>query len=326
MSIVIFVSPCCRSLLQLIKLDNTSNSSVNQILRCSKCGNKYYSVDGIFRFLPNEAYASSFGFQWNKFSKTQLDSHTGLSISRDRLYKVSNWEDSLVGEKILEAGSGAGRFTEILVKTGAHIYSFDLSNAVEANIKNNSAPNLTIFQASIYDIPLPFNYFDKVVCLGVLQHTPDPKKSFSSIAKHVRVGGCLVIDIYANRLRSTISWKYLLRPLTKRMNQQALFEIVKYSVILMLPVVKVFKKLGGKFGSRLFPITEYSQLPLSKELNREWAILDTFDMYSPAHDHPKTISEIKSWFDELGFEDVHVGYGPNGIIGRGKKSLCSEAI
>ena len=45
--------------------------------------------------------------------------------------------ESIKGLKIIEAGSGAGRFTEVLLKYGAIVYSFDLSNAVCANFANN---------------------------------------------------------------------------------------------------------------------------------------------------------------------------------------------
>jgi hypothetical protein len=62
---------------------------------------------------------SSFGFQWNSRRETQLNSYTGLSISRDRLFAVTGWPADLTRQTILEAGSGAGRFTEILVTTGA---------------------------------------------------------------------------------------------------------------------------------------------------------------------------------------------------------------
>ena len=44
--------------------------------------------------------------------------------------------ESIKGLKIIEAGSGAGRFTEVLLKHGAIVYSFDLSNAV-SNFANN---------------------------------------------------------------------------------------------------------------------------------------------------------------------------------------------
>ena len=82
----------------------------------------------------------------------------------------------------MEAGSGAGRFTEVLLQTGAEVFSFDYSNAVEANLSNNGEKlNLHLFQGDILNIPFPEEYFDKVICLGVLQHTPDPEKAFISL-------------------------------------------------------------------------------------------------------------------------------------------------
>ena len=74
----------------------------------------------------------------------------------------------------------------------------------------------------------------------------------------------------------------------------------------------------------MLPIVEYTDLGLSADVNREWAILDTFDMYSPAHDHPQTISVVKKWFASAGFVDVDVRRGQNGIVGRGK--MPSESV
>jgi len=69
------------------------------------------------------------------------------------------------------------------------------------------------------------------------------------------------------------------------------------------------------------PIVEYSSLGIPYELNKQWAILDTFDMYSPAHDHPQSIASIKRWFNEIDFENITVGYGPNGVIAKGSRPL-----
>jgi len=267
---------------------------------------------------------ASFGLQWNTHRETQLDSHTGLSISRDRLFAVTGWPADLTGQTILEAGSGAGRFTEILVTTGAEIISIDLSSAVEANRRNNGHNrNLRILQADILDIPVPPLSMDKVLCLGVIQHTPDPKATFHSLAKHVKAGGELVIDVYPKRLSALISWKYLLRPVTKRMDPQRLYSIVSSITPKLLPLADVLERRLGRLGSRLMPIAHYPNLNLSPELARQWAILDTFDMYSPAHDHPQSIKTIQRWFDEAGFVDVHVGPGPNGFVGRGRRALTT---
>src|SRR5262249_33597381 len=195
-------------------------------LFCARCGAVYPVVNGVVRFVDREHYAGSFGFQWNTHRKTQLDSQTGLPLSRDRLFQVSGWPTDLRGQTILEAGSGAGRFTEVLVRTGARVLSFDLSTAVDANFANNSQhDNLFLFQADLLAIPVRPGSMDKVICLGVLQHTPDPAASFASLARYVRPGGTLVIDLYAARLRALLSWKYLLRPLTTRMSKERLYRL-----------------------------------------------------------------------------------------------------
>ena len=123
------------------------------------------------RFVAGDQYAESFGFQWNAHRQTQLDSRTGLSISRDRLFAVSGWSTDLTGQRVLEAGSGAGRFTEVLLTTGAEVFSTDLSSAIEANLANNGPhPRLHLFQADILNLPVRQDLFDRVICLGVLQH------------------------------------------------------------------------------------------------------------------------------------------------------------
>jgi SAM-dependent methyltransferase len=265
-----------------------------------------------------ENYAGSFALQWNKHRKTQLDSFTGLTISRDRLFGITRWPADLTGQTILEAGSGAGRFTEVLVTTGAEIVSFDLSSAIEANFRNNGHnKNLRILRADILDIPVPPMSFDKVLGLGVIQHTPDPGKAFLSLAECVKPGGEIVIDVYAARLRALLSWKYILRPVTKRMSSPRLYALVEWATPRLFPVARALSRILGRAGPRLLPIVYYPGLP--SELSLQWSILDTFDMLSPVHDHPQTLKTVRRWFEEAGFVDVFVGYGPNGIVGRGRR-------
>ena len=52
----------------------------------SSSGNERFPiVDEIPRFVGMFSYVSAFGLQWNHYRRTQLDSYTGLPISRDRL-------------------------------------------------------------------------------------------------------------------------------------------------------------------------------------------------------------------------------------------------
>ena len=309
---VLFVCPQCGGRLAI--------AADGGALVCETCRENHPIVNGIPRFVSSDNYAASFGMQWTRHRLTQLDSYTGKPISRDRLFVATQWPARLDGQTILEAGSGAGRFTEALITTGARVYSFDYSAAVEANFATNShSGRLCVFQGDIFHIPVRPQAFDKVLCLGVLQHTPDPHRAFQSLAAQVRPGGQLVVDLYAKRLTALVSWKYLLRPITRRMDRERLYRLVERSVDLLLPLSTALRRIAGRAGVRLLPITEYSYLGLAPAIHREWAILDTFDMYSPEHDHPQTMGTLTRWFEEAGFVDVWVGRGPNGIVGRGRR-------
>ncbi|MBI4135641.1 class I SAM-dependent methyltransferase [Candidatus Uhrbacteria bacterium] len=270
---------------------------------------------------PAAKYTNSFGFQWTRHAKTQLDSYVGLPISRNRLFSVTGWPSHMEGQRILEAGSGAGRFTEVLLSTGAQVWSFDASEAVEANRANNGhSPNLHLFQADIFNIPDDIGLFDKVFCLGVLQHTPDPKRAFFELVKFVKPGGEIVIDVYKKTLFSRLQWKYFLRPFVKWIPDYPLYLITRAAVSMLLPLAIGAYKIMGSFGTRLFPIASYPSLGFPYKLHKEWSVLDTFDMYSPVYDQPQTLREVKRWFKEAKLQDVVVHYGPNGIVGKGKKS------
>lgn len=153
-------------------------------LRCRSCGVSYSIIHGIPRFVAPENYAGAFGFQWNLHPKAQLDSRSGLPISRERFFEATQWPGDMKGLRILEAGCGAGRFTEIACQTGAQVFSGDYSLAVEANLGNNGHfTNLYLFQGDIYKLPFPAGFFDKIFCFGVLQHIPDPEAAFACLAR-----------------------------------------------------------------------------------------------------------------------------------------------
>jgi 2-polyprenyl-3-methyl-5-hydroxy-6-metoxy-1,4-benzoquinol methylase len=109
-------------------------------------------MPSVIRLVLNDNYSESFGFQWNRFAKTQLDSYSGYPITSDRFYRVTKWDkEDLKKSKILEVGSGAGRFTEVVAQTGAELHSIEYSGAVDANHDNNKHfSNLQLYQASLY--------------------------------------------------------------------------------------------------------------------------------------------------------------------------------
>src|SRR3954453_10172991 len=88
-------------------------------------GEVYPVVAGIPRFVVDQGYAEAFGAQWNHYRLTQLDSHTGATISADRARRCVGEElwHTLDDRLVLECGCGAGRFTEVLLERGARVTS-----------------------------------------------------------------------------------------------------------------------------------------------------------------------------------------------------------
>ena len=267
-------------------------------------------VGDIPRFCEVENYTDNFGFQWNRFAETQVaNAATIADFSENRLFDTTEWKpDELDGLDILEVGSGAGRFSRpILQRTRANLYSVDYSTAVEANLKNNGAiapERFHLFQASVYEMPFPDNSFDKTFCLGVLQHTPDFEASVRALVAKTKPGGEIVVDFYAIRGWWTkIHAKYLLRPFTRRMDNTKLLALIEGNIDWLIGAYRFLDRIKLRPLTRFLPIVDIAgTFPqgLSAKQEREWAILDTFDMYSPDFDNPQRIETVAAMFERAG--------------------------
>lgn len=296
-------------------------------LACANCDVTYPIIDYIPRFVSNANYASSFGLEWTLHARTQYDSYSGVKASEKRFFAETSWPTDLAGEVILEAGGGSGRFTEHAASTGAFVVSFDYSYAVEANYASNGArENVLIVQADIYHMPFRHTSFDKVLCIGVLQHTPDAHQAFLALPPMLKPGGELVVDIYKKTFaRTYLQTKYYVRPLTRNMEPTRLYQLTKRWINFIWPLSLLIGKIphfGPIINWRLL-VPDYRHEGLQEDCLKEWAHLDVFDMLSPQYDSPQTIKTMLRWFQESGLTDVAVNYGYNGIEGRGKRMMVA---
>ena len=62
--------PVCRG--SLVKRENSYS--------CPSCGREFPEVRGVVRFVDEGNYADSFGYQWQRFQRTQLD-HAARNLS-----------------------------------------------------------------------------------------------------------------------------------------------------------------------------------------------------------------------------------------------------
>lgn len=114
-----YCCPDCRgSLYELSENGKILSNRVSEAITCKQCNKIYPIINGIPRFVTENNYCQAFGFQWNRHRRVQIDKYNGYNFSRDRFYEVTKWSEHLDGECVLEVGSGAGRFTQVLLDTG----------------------------------------------------------------------------------------------------------------------------------------------------------------------------------------------------------------
>ena len=303
-------------------------SSILDLLRSEKRLG-VIDIEGVSCIGNATNYASNFGLQWNKFQLTQFDSQTGLSLTEKRLTESSGWDlQNLEGKLVLELGSGAGRFTEVLKKYGALVVTIDLSDAIFANKRNNDDKNILFLKGSIEDLYLLKNIFDFVLCYGVAQHTPDPKRIYKLSCSYARQGGLISIDHYIKVWYPCSFYhpKYFWRHITRQMDPQKLLRILSFYLpfyikfdtflIWILPR-KVSIVLRGLIPIPCWNYYGIPNIPQDKESLLEWAIMDTFDALGARYDYPASIAEVSKWVKDIDLADYEVKKGGNGIVFNG---------
>jgi len=283
--------PNCKSALQI----------GDDLLDCPVCVLSFPVLRGIPRFVPSENYADSFGLQWNRFARTQLDSALGTNRSKDRFIHETLWsEEQLKGKLVLDAGCGSGRFSEIALGFGARLIAIDYSSAVEAAYENLNFEDLLIAQGDLAKLPIPSLSLDFVYCIGVLQHTKNPERIVAELLRCLKPSGEITLTFYENS-----SWhvkfyaKYLIRPLTKRLPNKILLNFIDRTSSVWFPVTNLLFRLPrplSRFFRFIIPVANYVEFSYARNQDaRAEAILDTFDMLSPSFDRPIKKSEILKW-------------------------------
>ena len=306
--------------------DGTRLRHVSLGFECIR-GHRWEVVNAIPRFVDGSHYTEAFGAQWNTWPEVQLDSFTGFPISAARVKLCLG--DAIMARiasgaalNILEAGCGAGRFTEILLNyPSVHVHSIDASIAVEANQKNNpQSERHRVYQADISRLPFAPRQFDLVFCLGVVQHTPNPEATIRRLYEQVREGGALVFDHYVSYLRGlTNPGRVVLRFFIKRMAAEKGILLTNRLVDTLFPLHRATK--DSRFLrfvlSKVSPLsTAFHHPELDDRLQHQWSRLNTHDGLTDWYQHSRTKSQIQRVLQALGAEGVEVFKGSNGVVGR----------
>jgi ubiquinone/menaquinone biosynthesis C-methylase UbiE/uncharacterized protein YbaR (Trm112 family) len=302
--------PKCHHELTCQTTETATNGEIETgTLLCAGCAETYPIRAGIPRFVSEDNYATSFGYQWNRFRLEQIDSNNGTELSADRFYSETGWtKEWLKGKWVLDAGCGAGRFLDAASQSEGDIVGLDISNAVDAARANLAGrTNVHFVQASIYELPFRTAAFDGCYCIGVVQHTPDPQKTMQTLPRVLRPGGRIAITAYERKPWTPLYGKYWLRPLTKRLDKKTLLSGIKGAMPVLFPLTSVLFRLPlvGRFFMFTIPVANYvHERQLTRQQRYDWAVLDTFDMLSPQYDQPRTQAEVEEALAAAGVVEI----------------------
>ncbi|MGI8408848.1 MAG: methyltransferase domain-containing protein [Pyrinomonadaceae bacterium] len=287
---------------------------IEGVLTCKKCGREYKVVRGVPRFVDltkieedKAETAENFGWQWTHF--TQEDAKYSEQLL-GWLQPVK--PEFFSGKIVLEGGCGKGRHTKLAAEWGAkEVVGFDFGDGVESAFAlSRNMPNAHIVQADIFKLPFK-KAFDYAFSVGVLHHTPDPKRAFISLASKVKKGGNISAWVYGAENNEWIT-RYV-NPVregfTSKISQPMLYQLSK------LPALSIF--LATKLLYR--PVNSAAK-PLAKHLfyNDYLNHLGSFgwrEQHNIVFDHlvaPTAFyiskKEFENWWKEIAADDVEISW------------------
>jgi ubiquinone/menaquinone biosynthesis C-methylase UbiE/uncharacterized protein YbaR (Trm112 family) len=326
----IYRCPSCGGKLLLESQEEASGAVETGVLICQDCGLRYPISQAIPRFVPKNNYATSFGLEWQSFPKTQLDADW-QQMYRERFFQTTEFPQDLAGLTVLEVGCGAGAFTGIILSTGARLFSSDLSGAIDVCRENHTHDrnfdSLSLCQADLHALPFAPASFDKVVCLGVIQHCPSPERAFHALCRHLKPGGEIVIDCYLKQPLRTASAQHLvkhaMRVVTKHMPNRPLLRIVSLTIGSLYDLKAAINRIpvvGAKLH-RLIAIGELKRRDWTPQEMKQIKSMNVFDMLSPKYDNPRSLDAVRGWIAAEGLQLVKCNLGHNGINAKARRPV-----
>ena len=300
--------------LQLASGDGDDQVESGELV-CAVCGRSWEIRRGVPRLVSPDLVeqqrrtAAAFGFEWQHFAEQHPEYEEQFLDWLDPI-----GPDFFRRKRVLDAGCGTGRHACFAAKYGAdEVVGLDLSEAVETARRVLSPfDNAEVVQGDLLRPPLRTaaggGGFDLVYSIGVLHHLPDPYEGFRSLLRFVRPGGTIAVWVYGYEnngfVRNAVE---PLRRVSTKVPPPLLRGLAWPLGAAFHGVAKgVYKPLAGTAVGRALPLDQYMTSVADFSFRQNYSIV--FDqLVAPTAAYIKG-SELRSWFDENGLEDVVISH------------------
>lgn len=266
----------------------------------------------------------AYGLQWNRFRILRPEEDGATFRNRTGLS-----ESDLAGKAVLDGGCGMGRYLRVAAGMGAGlVVGLDLSAAVVAAAElTEGLSSVAVVQGDLLRPPFAPGSFDRIYSIGVLDHTPDPRKAFLGLAALLKPGGRIAVWVYPRERPAVEAMMDLQRAVSTRLPLSLLMFLSRLTAPiggLKRRMMSSRCRLVERAGVALHLLT----IGVSMHPDPEVRVCDTLDWYAPRYLSRHTHAEVAGWFAEAGLVEVvdpsrgrafyHEGQG-NGINLAGRR-------
>jgi len=314
-------------------------------------GDTFPIVDGIPRFVgmdgPGDTgqkqVMETFGYKWNRQDWGHEANSRRFYLDWVRSSFGCESDDDFFrffrgGKRVLDAGCGSGIIASYLAPGApdSTFFNVDISASIDAAARYNAEnPNTRFVQADLNRLPFRPGYFDAILSLGVLHHTPDTFVSLGRLVPYLKEGGEVFLYLYKKKgpvreftddfIRETVS---VLPPEEAWRKVEQLTEFGRYlaELNLTLDLPCDLDLLGikkGKIDLQRFFYWHVVKCFWNEQMGFDYSNNVNFDWFYPVYAHRHTREEIEEHAQRLGLTVAWINDVESGFYIRAVKSRIS---
>ncbi len=231
------------------------------------------------------------------------------SFQDDSLFLFTEWiwphtMETFRGKEVVDCGCGGGQHVSFVAPYAKSILGIDLNTVEIAQRFNQEKSNVSFVEGDLATVKLDHAH-DIAYCIGVLQHTVDPDKTFANIKTFVKPGGLVMIWCYATEgnwwnwavlepLKSAVLLKLphrALQILSWFLTALLLYPLVYTIYLLPLPFLPYYHYFGNfrklSFGRNQLNVFDKLNAPITNFITRD---------------------QVERWFNPQEFTNVHIDH------------------
>lgn len=214
--------------------------------------------------------------EWNEQMVEKYDIETYYSdsnpiiryIENRRIYWILKLLSPQENEKIFEVGCGAGHVLQGMAV--GQLYGIDLSSRMLSLARERLGDKVELKKCNAESIHYPDNFFDKIICTEVLEHTLNPSSVIQEIFRVSKPGGVVILSIpnedLINRCKDAFIRTGIFKIFFSNIPEKNEWHLHNFSLPILRSMTHgVLEELQIKaIPNRLLPLRYVSQYQVSK--------------------------------------------------------------